>query len=79
MLGNDLGRLEAVGEEEASEVEELGAVEKGLDSRRLEVGGLERLSGSEDGAKGAAGKAFASSVSCSVDYKVGRGRTGRVR
>lgn len=40
-----------MGEEEASEVEELGAVDELLDGGGLEVGGLEVLSGSKGGAE----------------------------
>ena len=43
MLGEDLGRLEAVGQEEATEVEELGLLVRRLDLGLLEVCGLEVL------------------------------------
>lgn len=51
VLCEDLGRLDTVGEEEASEVEELGTIDEGLDLGGLEVSRLERLGGSKGGAE----------------------------
>jgi hypothetical protein len=52
VLSEDLGRLDSVGEEESTEVEELGSVNEGLDGGGLEVGRLEGLGGSEGRAEG---------------------------
>lgn len=52
MLGKGLGRLEAVGEEESTEVVELGLLDDLLDLGGLEVLGAERLGGSKGGAEG---------------------------
>ena len=60
MLGEDLGRLESVSEEETSEVVELGLVDDFLDLGRLEVLGAERLGGSKGGAERPEGTATGS-------------------
>jgi hypothetical protein len=52
MLSKSLGRLEAVGEEESTEVVELGLLDDLLDLGGLEVLGAERLGGSKGGAEG---------------------------
>lgn len=54
VLSEDLGGFNSVGEEEASQVEELGSVDESLDLGSLKVGRLERLGRSEGGAKRAA-------------------------
>lgn len=81
VLSNKFGRLESVGEEKASEVEEFGAVEEGLDGRGLEVGRLESLGGSEDGTEGAVSNSRQSTTRkhfCTQRRQV-ETRTGRVR
>lgn len=52
LLGEDESGLDSVGQEEASQVEELGSIDESLDLGRSQVGGGEGLGGLEGGRQG---------------------------